>query len=947
MSLLIVVVAVTTVVSCALDVNVSREAFFDAIRDDDLEGVEQACNAYAHTRPVWRYWQLGDYVDSCPNPAATGLHVAVEHGHQRIVACLNGWGADVNAVDSDGNTPLHVACRLRQVGIVEQLLKRRGRTNLEVVNSDGLTPLGVAVGLFNPGTQRPDNVIVRIITVLRQARAQEHGLFDFENSSGLERQRRLALVRAVATADELFRHIGNGDSVWIRAFCYNNARWADWTDPETDRNRAFQAALATLRNVGVNAPDNVARPANDRSDRLDGVCRFFARHPYTNVATDVYAVGNDGVTTSAPSLHLAAEFGSPSLLGDIIDRAPTLINALHEGMTALDVCAARLSEGRDDEVMTRWSANRDLLVFGKGADIWAGQRLAFCLSVSRNVTMTYLRQSVDVNELVNTPCDGGRSPLQNAIRTRSDDVVLALIDAGADVNPSGRRTPVLHDAIRSGLSRDVIVKLASHPDVQVGQVDEAGDTPLSVAARCMATSRVAARRRHYLEVIRLLLQVGARPSAPLGSLFAYDGDLEAVLSEPRAPYVRSDPRPALFQGLLDRDPDRVRQVCHDYPYWHAWRHRDGRTPFDIVLGSLQQACTGNATEWAQWDAMAVFLGRASPYPDPRSLQVAARYGSVDLVDAIANANPHLVNRRDSNGLTPLAWCSWDLYWNRPASHRLAPIRDSLLRRWQADIDPVSFILALDVAVARAYLTRSGANINAAIRTISKVSVPQLAPAGASGYTALHMALLERSTSNVDLAVFLIDQGANLTAVDDRGRTPLHLAGRAGLASVVRRILDAAGQLMRIDIVDVRDRDGKTPLMLAHEHAGADGSHADTIGLLAGRSAATPYVVMGTLGKVTLAALAIAVISTRARRSRQRRSPVVQPRPLSGSTRGKAVVVASVAVAAVALASTIVASWSRDPDPPASGTATSPCPSNANSLLTSAVVVVGTAFAVTL
>ena len=45
----------------------------------------------------------------------TPLHMAIDKSHWSVVECLVGWGALLNVVDCDGNTPLHILITLRSV----------------------------------------------------------------------------------------------------------------------------------------------------------------------------------------------------------------------------------------------------------------------------------------------------------------------------------------------------------------------------------------------------------------------------------------------------------------------------------------------------------------------------------------------------------------------------------------------------------------------------------------------------------------------------------------------------------------------------------------------------------------------------------------------------------------------------------------------------------------
>ena len=45
----------------------------------------------------------------------TPLHIATNKSRWSVVECLVGWGALLNVVDCDGNTPLHIVIALRSV----------------------------------------------------------------------------------------------------------------------------------------------------------------------------------------------------------------------------------------------------------------------------------------------------------------------------------------------------------------------------------------------------------------------------------------------------------------------------------------------------------------------------------------------------------------------------------------------------------------------------------------------------------------------------------------------------------------------------------------------------------------------------------------------------------------------------------------------------------------
>jgi len=73
-----------------------------------------------------------------------------------------------------------------------------------------------------------------------------------------------------------------------------------------------------------------------------------------------------------------------------------------------------------------------------------------------------------------------------------------------------------------------------------------------------------------------------------------------------------------------------------------------------------------------------------------------------------------------------------------------------------------------------------------------------------GRTPLHLAA---GMGQVDVARMLVERGADMSAQDEHGRTPLHLAASRGRVDVARMLVERGAD------VSAQDEHGSTPLQL--------------------------------------------------------------------------------------------------------------------------------------
>lgn len=107
----------------------------------------QAVGEHNHGRSNEILAQYPKFVRGTDQHGRTLFHHAVRQGRddgqaQLIIGLLIELGGDVDAVDNDGQTPIHIAARLGLPEIAELLIV--ADADVEVRNSSGRTPLEVA-----------------------------------------------------------------------------------------------------------------------------------------------------------------------------------------------------------------------------------------------------------------------------------------------------------------------------------------------------------------------------------------------------------------------------------------------------------------------------------------------------------------------------------------------------------------------------------------------------------------------------------------------------------------------------------------------------------------------------------------------------------------------------------------------------------------------------------
>lgn len=134
----------------------------------------------------------------------TALHLSVSYAAPSAVQILTSYGADVNAVDSNGMTPLHMAAGISHKDIVANLIKQGADINMGVKNS-GNTPLHMAVVAMAMKTSKTLEDDIRCISELLERGAEP----DVVNNAGMTPLQEACSMGNKEIVDLLLRYRAN------------------------------------------------------------------------------------------------------------------------------------------------------------------------------------------------------------------------------------------------------------------------------------------------------------------------------------------------------------------------------------------------------------------------------------------------------------------------------------------------------------------------------------------------------------------------------------------------------------------------------------------------------------------------------------------------------------------------------------------------------------------
>ena len=736
-------------------------------------------------------------------------------------ACL-GEGADVNARDDYGNTPLLFATLVEAGGtdgtpvsegpeVVALLLEAGAEVNAR--NGFGVTPLFNAVGGrqgYNVPAEALRTEVPPIVSLLLEAGADVDAAFrggDFGDIAAVPNFNRgttpLHRAAALETPETVVLLLEAGADVHARDRAGNTplllAGLGGFGNPAVlealleagadvrDRDRYETGVLQ--RAISEELPDNqvtdvvrrllevgadVAARSSGESTPLHLAARFLDAPELIEVLLTAGADANARIWSDRTPLHFAAEHGGPSTIASLVAGGAEVDARDRDGQTPLHVA---IEAKRTSNATALLEAGADArLRVPRGdtplhlAAVWPPQ------SFSRRdappepdtlMVVALVASGADVNARNHL----GETPLHIAMRNRHAPVVDKLLGLGADPlaeDDLGRvPRPMVCDWMHTEFFRwtpweGVLGCLQAGADAHAR--DEDFETPLHRLASEAAIRGEYPASRVVAAFVEAGADVDARDntgSTPLHTAMGMSRDDTGVAA-------------ALLEAGADVNA----------------RDDRGRTP-------LHRAVTRRRTEKLSTIALLVGAGADVNATDPQGrtpLHAALQEDKPAVAASLLELGSDITARDDSGNVADPAGCA---RWNTGSFFRVAP------------------------AGVVATCIEEGADVNARSEGRSNL---------AAGSTPLHFAAAWARDHEV--VGLLVRAGADANARDEDGHTPLHRAARMnGNAAVTAALIDAGADVhaWTDDIINYHYSWHGTPL---HGAAGSNENPAVTAALLA-------------------------------------------------------------------------------------------------------------------
>ncbi|MGA0587156.1 ankyrin repeat domain-containing protein [Dyella sp. KRB-257] len=749
----------------------------------------------------------------------TALHGAVLSDEPVVAAMLLDAGADLNAINRDGLTPLAVACRAANWPLAKFLLERGAKTQLA-----GAEPALVAAASLADDDPEGVRLLLKHRAAINAVDTRQRSALMTAAAEGHEEIAR-ALRAAGADVNLVDRHGSTALMEAARAGAVAIVQLLAQAGPDAavrDQHGRDALTLAcqspharaetvrALLGLGVDpkAPGGDGRSALDHAaaaGRWDLVALLDPDTPLpASLSADALAAGED----TPGHLLDALRFGHWAVVSTFNQRArawtPAELARLYVELSAPGLGAAR-----------RWLLEHGLSaeMHLEGSDGQRGPRL-FDALLDRLPAATEAID--DLLQAGATPAGAGL--LARALNHLNGDaqsvgLPLALLERGADpFGPDQRQRTPLHLAAAHGQVTLVAALLARGCDPNAR--DARGCTPLFAALECGARAP---------EVVRSLIAHGADPEAsdangetPLGLAMEHPELKHWLDWDPHWPRpvrrLRAEDLPAAaaagalvaVERLLElgmpvdtRDAQGATALLHACG---AGRREVAQRLLDAGADTSLTAQSGMtalaAAVAARREALVALLLERGAAVDLRlpgestALMVAAAMGYPEIVERLLDAGAE-VNAVDACGRNALHAAA-QFGFESQDSLRARRLFDALLKR-NADVNHADAEGKTPLLLLLGAQLRPGSDCDA---THIGALVPVLLDAGARlehadqrGVTALHACAMH---ALLPPARVLLARGADRHAADGFGRTAADVARHLGYVDIAHELAARGG-----------------------------------------------------------------------------------------------------------------------------------------------------------
>ncbi len=464
-------------------------------RTNSLQTLHQAAAA-GDIEQVRKFLAQGADVNAKDKDGRTPLHSAAWYARKDVVAVLLAHGANINEADGSGQTPLHLAATFGGKPLSEFILAQGAQ--IDARDKAGNTPLHAAAGF--PSVDR--DLLELLIAKGADVKAR--------NEAGQTPLHRVSMIR------RLDKRLERTAEVLLALGAEIDAKDQSGRTPlhfavETGHRELVDLLVAKGADVKTRAADGTTLLHQAvKSEQLDMVEMFLSR------GIDINSAGSDGRT----ALHLAAGTGKNNIVEALIARGADVkardvsgqtsaqfgVRSNHKDTVRLlldkgaEVSSIQIAAYVGDLDAVKGFLEREGNVTAQDkyltSTLWfaaqGGQKdvAAFLISKGASVNVEDVGRvrmgalhfasvggSKEVAELliangaeVNAKADGDATPLYYAAQSGAKDVALLLIDHGADVNAEGAgKWRPLDAAVRA--SRKDVAKLLADKGADTSHQD--------------------------------------------------------------------------------------------------------------------------------------------------------------------------------------------------------------------------------------------------------------------------------------------------------------------------------------------------------------------------------------------------------------------------------------------------------------------------------------------